>query len=389
MPTCMIKVGLTKLQSATGRENKATGNDLRASTRSFSSLVRIRAAARCKTVLSAIISLVYSTVLQSQPANITIGQPDTPFAPSPLPLPGPSSRCDEIVAQLTELSRSTKWELVDRIKFEGDTFEPEGLVRIGDDRYFVSAGEYGLPTSKYNATINGTDRSAGEGFGHTIVFDGKGGRIADATVTRAGSVEYHYGGLDFDGEYIWATFAQYRPNSTATLVRMRPSTLEPEPVLRIADHMGAVVRDPTTDNIVTLNWGPRSASLWNLEDNNRSSESPPAFATPRAVVRNPSHFIDYQDCKFLGHPRLFGSRAVMLCSGITAIYGTTISGIALVDMETMIPLYEVPLTMVSDAGNLMTKNPMDVAVVDGKMRFFFLPDERNSTLYVYEAASWS
>ncbi|KAK3685006.1 hypothetical protein B0T22DRAFT_482008 [Podospora appendiculata] len=340
-------------------------------------------------VLSAILSLVYSTTLQSQPANITIGHPGTPFAPSPLPLPGPSSRGDEIVARFTELSRSTEWELVDSIKFEGDTFEPEGLVRIGDDRYFVSAGEYLLPTSKYNATVNGTDRSAGAGFGHMIVFDGKGSRIADATVTEAGSVEYHNGGLDFDGEYIWTTFAQYRPNSTATLVRMRPGALEPEPVLHIADHMGAVVRDPATGNIVTLNWGARSASLWNLKDINRSSESPPAFAAPRAVVRNPSHYIDYQDCKFLGHPRRFGSRAVMLCSGITAMFGTTIGGIALVDMETMTPLYEVPLTMVSAAGNLVTKNPMDVAVVDGKMRFFFLPDERNSTLYVYEAASWA
>jgi hypothetical protein len=74
----------------------------------------------------------------------------------------------------------------------------------------------------------------------------------------------------------------------------------------------------------------------------------------------------------------------MLGSGITNLYGTTIGGLALVDMETMVPLYEVPLTMVSDRGHLMTKNPMDVAIVDGKLRLYFLPDEHTSTLYVYE-----
>ena len=121
--------------------------------------------------------------------NITITQPGVDFAPDPLPLPGPSSQADEIIRQFTELSRSTEWKLVDKVPFEGDTFEPEGLARIGSDRYFVSAGEYTVPTEKYNATIGGTDRTAGAGFGHMIVFDGRGRRIADATVTEAGSDE--------------------------------------------------------------------------------------------------------------------------------------------------------------------------------------------------------
>jgi hypothetical protein len=29
---------------------------------------------------------------------------------------------------------------------------------------------------------------------------------------------------------------------------------------------------------------------------------------------------------------------------------------------------------------------MDVAIVDGRLRLYFLPDEHSSTLYVYEAA---
>ncbi|KAK4103934.1 hypothetical protein N658DRAFT_493412 [Parathielavia hyrcaniae] len=337
-----------------------------------------------KTVNVATLLTLLCSMAPAMPAtNITLHGPDVPIAPSPLPPPGSSSQGEDIIRQFADLNRSTEWNLVHKVRFEGDTFEPEGIVRLGHDRYFVSAGEWTVPRSMSATSDDDTTQKFGAGFAHLIVFDGKGNRLADATITKADDSEYHGGGIDYDGTYIWATLAQYRPDSTATLVRMRPDTLQPEPVLRIADHMGAVVRDLSTGNILTLNWGSRSGSLWDL---NYRPEAPPAFAAPRAVVRNPSHYTDYQDCKFLGHSQRYGFRPVMLCSGITSLYGTAIGGIALVDMETMIPLAEVPLTMVSDRGILVTKNPMDVAIVDGKMRLFFLPDERNSTLYVYEPA---
>ncbi len=332
---------------------------------------------------SALLTLLLSSLTPTLPAvNWTLSQPGVSIAPSPLPPPGASSQGDEIIRQFTALGRSTEWALVEKVAFEGDTFETEGLVRLGNDRYFVSAGEWTVPRSTSTVTADGTT-VAGQGFAHMLVFDGKGTRIADATITTAGAAEYHGGGIEYDGTYIWSTLAQYRPDSTATLVRMRPDTLQPEPILRIADHMGAVVHDLSTGDLLTLNWGARSASLWNL---NYKPNPLPDFTAPRAVIKNPSHYTDYQDCKFLGHSQQYGFRPVMICGGITSLYGTTIGGVALVDMQTMVPLYEVPLTMLSDRGVLVTKNPMDVAIVDGKMRLFFLPDERNSTLYAYEAA---
>ncbi|KAH8891321.1 hypothetical protein GQ53DRAFT_720647 [Thozetella sp. PMI_491] len=334
-------------------------------------------------VSRSIVTLGWVALPLAAAVNMTIVQSNTTLAPNPLPPPGSSSQGEEIVRQFVDLSRSTTWKLVEKVKFQGNTYEPEGIVRIGDNRYFVSAGEYTEKTVKYNTTMNGTDRTAGQGFGHMIVFDGKGNRIADASITQAGSLEYHNGGIDYDGTYIWATLAQYRPNSTATLIRMDPATLEPEAMLHIADHQGGAIHDLSTGNILTLNWGSRNASIWNL---NYRPSVPPAFTAPRAVIKNPSHYTDYQDCKFLGHSKHYEFRPVMLCSGITGIYNTTIGGVAIVDMNTMVPLYEVPLTMVSDGGSLVTKNPMDVAVVDDKLRLFFLPDEDESTLYAYEAA---
>jgi hypothetical protein len=319
--------------------------------------------------------------------NITVLQPGVPFTPEEtLPLPHAASECDVIVELFQNLGRTTVWNLVDTVKFEGDTYEPEGMVRIGDDRYFVSAGEYTVPTVSYgnNTIINGTDRTAGAGFAHLIVFDGNGTRIADATLTEIGAVEYHNGGIDYDGEYIWATIAQYRPNATATIVRIDPRTLSPTQILHTNDHEGGIVHDTLTDDIVTLNWGSRNASTWNLH---QKFKTPPSDTPALKVTRNPSYYVDYQDCKFLGHPRAFDGRGVMLCSGVATISTYNLGGIAIVDLETMLPLAEVPVTMTSELGVAITENPVDVAVVDGKLRLYWLPDQHNSTLYVYEAVS--
>lgn len=42
------------------------------------------------------------------------------------------------------------------------------------------------------------------------------------------------------------------------------------------------------------------------------------------------------------------------------------------------------IAMLTDKGAAMCKNPFDVELVDGKPRVFFLPDEDEATLYVYE-----
>lgn len=329
--------------------------------------------------------------------NITIYQPGVSFAPEPLPAPKAASHCDEIVTLFNDLGRSTNWTLVDKIHFEGDTGEPEGMVRIGDDRYFVSEGVYTENTVKYGdgVTINGTDRSAGAGFGHIVVYDGKGSRIADATLTQAGSLEYHNGGIDFGGGFVWATLAQYRPNTTATIVRIDPHTLEPTTILHAKDHLGGIVLDPLFEQLHTLNWGARNATTWDA----KPKASKPfdisqwgfttgninSFQRPNAVTRNPTSFIDYQDCKWLGHPKQYLGRPMMICSGVATINNYNLGGVALVDLETMVPVSEVPIAMVSDLGIVVTMNPFDVDVVDGKLRFYFMPDQHNSTLYVYEA----
>jgi hypothetical protein len=74
-----------------------------------------------------------------------------------------------------------------------------------------------------------------------MFFKGDGSRIADATITKRGAIEYHNGGIDFDGTYLWGTIAQYRPNSTAYVYTARPEVLRPKKVLHYHDHLGGVV----------------------------------------------------------------------------------------------------------------------------------------------------
>ncbi|KAH7149127.1 hypothetical protein B0J13DRAFT_297465 [Dactylonectria estremocensis] len=313
--------------------------------------------------------------------NITIYKNES-LAPSPLPASHAASDGEQIIQLFQSLSRSTVWKSVANISFEGDTFEPEGMVRLGDDRYVISCGEYTEHTKKYGKTINGTDRTAGQGFAHLMVYNGKGERIADASITKKGESEYHNGGLDFDGEFVWGTIGQYRPNSTAYIYRADPATLEPEQVLQYADHLGGIVHDYRDKVVTTLNWGARDAVAWDLK---RAKTGCDAKPNPKSTVRNPSHFVDYQDCKWLGHSKFYDDKSVMLCSGVATIGGDNLGGIALVDAATMTPLAEVPVALESSLGVRLTQNPVDLSVKDGKLRFYWMPDQHNSTLYIYEA----
>jgi hypothetical protein len=345
------------------------------------------------------IAFAASTIVSAVATDVSVVRLTEPFLPNnTLPPSHATSDGDSIVQLFPNLGRSTTWNLISKTKFEGDTGEPEGMVRVGDDRYFISAGQWTVPTTKYPQPINGTDRTPGAGFAHTLIYDGQGRLIANATLTKPGDIEYHTGGIDYDGRYLWVTLSQYRPNSTATIVQIDPLTLQKKDMFRTNDHNGGIVHDMITDALVTLNWGGRNATTWSLRDYPRGFTPLPGFTAPKSSVPDPSFFIDYQDCKFLGHYALPDAmaarvsdqgrkRPIMFCGGVATIGSTFhLGGIALVDLQTMLPLWEVPIAMTSDLGASVTQNPVDIAVVDGKLRIYCLPDQHNSTLYVYEAA---
>ena len=110
---------------------------------------------------------------------------------------------------------------------------------------------------------------------------------------------------------------------------------------------------------------------------------------------NPSHFVDYQDCKYLGRPA--PSRTRRCCAagsprlrhpgpdGQPVNYD--LGGVALVDVTTMRPLNEVPFPEYTDQRHVATRNAIDVQIVDGRLRLYLVADDDQSNLLIYEAVT--
>ena len=85
----------------------------------------------------------------------------------------------------------------------------------------------------------------------------------------------------------------------------------------------------------------------------------------------------------------------MLCAGIASLTNPAnasapsynLGSLSLVDTTSMLPVGEIPVTLTSELGVNLAENPVDVSVNEetGALRVYFLPDQRESTLYVYEA----
>jgi Family of unknown function (DUF6454) len=306
------------------------------------------------------------------------------IAPADLP-PPPAADGAQIAAAFAKLSRATSWQLVQKVPLRFDAYHPEGIVRIGD-HYVLSAVQVTEPTQKYQppgTIIDGTDRTPGKGIAHLIAFDAQGNKLADERVDDGGTI-YHPGGLDYDGRDLWLAVAEYRPNKPSIIYRVDPISLVPEEVLRSPDHIGGIVHDTRRHRVLGLNWGSRIEYEWKLTLHG---------AVVKAAITNPSHFVDYQDCKYLGRPGGFDAPA-MLCSGIATLHhpgpdgqpvNYDLGGVAEVDVTTMRPIDEVPFQEYTDQRQVATRNALDVQVVDGRLRLYLVADDNQSNLLVYEA----
>jgi hypothetical protein len=299
--------------------------------------------------------------------------------------PPPAADGDRIATAFAKLSRTTSWRLVSKVPLKFDAHHPEGLARVGG-HFVLSTVEVTEPTGRYQppgTIIDGTDRTPGKGIGHLISFDAQGNRLRDARLDDRANI-YHPGGLDYDGRALWVAVAEYRPNKPSIIYRVDPRSLDAREVLRTPDHIGGIVHDTRRDRVLGLNWGSRTAYEWKLTERG---------ARVTSTITNPSHFVDYQDCKYLGRPRGFENPA-MLCGGIAGLrhpgpdgqpVGYDLGGIALVDVKTMRPLNEVPFQEYTDQRQVATRNAIDVQIVDGRLRLYLVADDEESDLLIYEA----
>ena len=287
----------------------------------------------------------------------------------------------DLAARVSGLSRDSVWKQVAAIPIGFPTYHPQGMVKIGDTM-FVSSVEVTVPTRRFAQPAGGYDRDTGEGVGHLFKFTMQGQLVAGAKLGE-GTI-YHPGGIDYDGTNIWVPVAEYRPNSRSIVYRVDPATMKPVEVFRFPDHIGGVVRNTDDNTLHGVSWGSRRFYRWTIGADGRVTNADAPPATLRTL--NPSHYVDYQDCKYAGNRR-------MLCTGVTEIRRSPdtppfrLGGIDLVSLDDGRPLHQVPLLLWTPGGVDMTHNPVWFETTATGLRGYFMPEDDKSTLYIYEVAS--
>jgi Family of unknown function (DUF6454) len=283
-----------------------------------------------------------------------------------------------LAERVTKLTRDSFWKPVSSVPMKFTTYHPQGMVKIGDT-LFVSSVEIQVRTRRLPETTGRYDRDTGRGVGHVFKIDMAGNRLADLRLGE-GSV-YHPGGLDYDGEYIWVPVAEYRPNSRSIIYRIDPATMKATEVFRFEDHLGAIVHNTDDNTLHGVSWGSRRFYRWTLGPDGRvtNADAPPEMLS----TANTSHYLDYQDCKYVGARH-------MLCTGVTELRQTPdappfrLGGIDLVDLGDGRPVHQVPVLLWTTGGMDMTHNAVWIEPSAKGLRGYFMPEDDKSTLYMYD-----
>lgn len=277
----------------------------------------------------------------------------------------------QLLDQITQLRPDTPWKLITSVRLQFPSFHPQGMVKIGG-HFFMSSVE---------VTRKRQNNDGGEGIGHLFKFDSTGKLLAEITLGEG--LLYHPGGIDYDGEYIWVPVAEYRSDSRAILYRVDPQILKATEVLRFDDHIGGLVHDTDAHMLKGISWGARRFYQWELNARGDIIRAPVSAKLPG--VANPSFYIDYQDCHYIGQHK-------MLCGGLKKYKSTAaapdfaLGGLEVMDTKENRPVFQVPLLLWSPTGAPMTNNPFWLETTKTALRGYFVPDDdAASTLFVYDA----
>ena len=297
-------------------------------------------------------------------------------APTSSAAPAPT-RPDDLATDLAAVTRSTAWTQLAALHLDFPTFHTEGLA-VTADRFYLSSVEILEPTVAYPTPVDGYDRSPGKGIGHLFVIDRTGKLIKDIVLGQ-GDV-YHPGGIELHGNDLWVPVAQYRPDSTSEIDRIDVRTLEVTRQFTVADHIGSIIWDASTGELVGGTWGSRTFY-----------EFTPAGKTI-STWDNPQYMLDFQDCQYVVTGK-------MACAGVTNLPQTPsatapgayyeLGGFALLDLRKRTVISMVPFQKFSDGGHVMTRNPVKFTAVGNVLTMWAAPDNgeelTGTEIYTWQA----
>jgi len=290
----------------------------------------------------------------------------------------PTDTRSTIAERVTKLTRGSSWKRVASVRISFRTYHPQGMVKIGRT-LFVSSVEVRVPTKLLPRPVGDYDRDAGDGVGHLFKIDMEGNLIADLRLGE-GTI-YHPGGIDYDGKHVWVSVAEYRPNSRSIVYRVDPEAMKATEMFRFADHIGAIIHNTDDNTLHGVSWGSRRFYRWTLGNDGRVTNADVPPETLRTL--NTSHYLDYQDCKYLGG-------RLMVCTGVAEVRQRPdvapfrLGGIDLVNLEDGRPVHQVPVLLWTAGGMDMTHNPVWIEPSATGLRGYFMPEDDKSTLYIYD-----
>lgn len=284
--------------------------------------------------------------------------------------------------RLKALTGNTAWTKVGETKLNFKVYHPQGMVRIGD-MFYVSTVEIIQYPVKYPQPVDGYDRDVGVGKGHILKFDLNGNLVADLPIGE-GSV-YHPGGMDFDGQNLWVPTAEYRPDSRALIYKVDPVTMKATRLFSYQDHIGGLSRNPDTNMLHGVSWGSRRFYTFAL-DSAQSGSADASIAPADLRKLNHEFYIDYQDNQYIG-----GNE--MLYTGLNTYRakptdpGFFLGGLEIVNLDTGYAVHQIPVKLWSPVtGRAMTNNPSWFELTQNGVRGYFIPDDDDASMYVYEAS---
>lgn len=273
----------------------------------------------------------------------------------PMPTTADTTPVLNVSDHVARIGRNSRWELVSEVPLDFPTHHPQGMAFAGGLTFLSSVQILDEPLPAADPAL----RTPGSGTGHVFVLDADGGLISDITVGEGAM--YHPGGIDFDGDNVWVSLAEYRGSSRSIIYTVDPVKHTARERFRVDDHIGWILRDPASDLLFGGNWGSRHLYTWDSDG--------------RVLDRweNPDHFIDYQDAQLAGP-------GLLLCSGISLLplpAGGTheLGGLALVDPLNRRINRNVPVSLFSDAGHVITRNPVALTSDTKEILLHAAPDD--------------
>lgn len=258
---------------------------------------------------------------------------------------------------LQSVDRNSRWEKVCELPLPFPTHHPQGMA-FANGQTFLSSVQI---LEETRPARDPALRTPGRGSGHVFVLAEDGQLIRDITVGER--TMYHPGGIDFDGENLWVSVAEYRASSRSIIYTIDPVHHTTRERFRVDDHIGWILRDPHSDLVFGGNWGSRHLYTWDPDG--------------RLMDRweNPGHFIDYQDAQIAGP-------GVLVCSGISLLHQPggephELGGLALLDPALHRILKDTPINLFSGTGHTITRNPVTFTTDTEGILLHAAPDDEH------------